>query len=185
MAYIDIIDHPEPGSELRMIYDHLIATRGKLAEVHKIQSLNPPTILSHMNLYKDIMFGGSPLKRYQREMVAVVVSAMNQCDYCVRHHREALNYYWKDDARIDMLLRTPQALDLSEKDKALCQYARDLTVHPELSSQQAVDLLRNAGWDDRAVLDATLVVSYFNFVNRITLALGLRTNDEETKGYHY
>lgn len=185
MAFIQVIEHEQSSGELRGIYDHLVATRGKLADVHKIQGLNPPTVLSHMNLYKDIMFGHSPLKRYQREMIGVVVSSTNQCEYCVGHHREALNHYWKDDSRIDSLIQQSEHIQLSVPDKALCKFARDITLNPELSTQTKIDELRNKGLDDRAILDATLVASYFNFVNRIVLTLGLEVNHSEVTGYNY
>lgn len=165
--------------------DYQSPLRGKLADVHKIQSLNAPTILSHMALYKDIMFGYSPLKRYQREMLAVVVSAVNQCDYCIGHHRQALFHYWKDYEKIDLLIRQPDAAVLNEADASLCQYARDLTISPELSGEQKIVSLRKAGFDDRAILDSTLVVSYFNFVNRMALAMGLGVQSSEAKGYRY
>lgn len=185
MAFIHVIEHEQSSGELRGIYDHLVATRGKLADVHKIQGLNPPTVLSHMNLYKDIMFGHSPLKRYQREMIGVVVSSTNQCEYCVRHHREALHHYWNDDVRIESLIQKGNNTQLSEADEALCTFARDITLSPELSTRSKIDALRNKGLDDRAILDATLVASYFNFVNRIVLALGLEVNHSEITGYNH
>ncbi|MDX9910011.1 MAG: hypothetical protein RBS23_11175 [Mariniphaga sp.] len=45
--------------------------------------------------------------------------------------------------------------------------------------------LRDEGISDSVILDATLVVPYFNFVNRIVLALGLEVTDNEMKGYKY
>lgn len=185
MAYIDVINYENATGELKTIYDHLISTRGKLADVHTIQSLNPATILSHMNLYKDIMFGQSPLKRYQREMMAVVVSSVNQCEYCMKHHREALIHFWKDEEKVEALTRQPEAANLSDEDHQLCLLARDLTMNPELSSQQKVNKLKEKGLTDRIILDATLVIAYFNFVNRIVLGLGLAINEEEIKGYKY
>ena len=184
MAFIQVIEHEHSSGELRGIYDHLVATRGKLADVHKIQGLNPPTVLSHMNLYKDIMFGQSPLKRYQREMIGVVVSSVNQCEYCVKHHYEALNHYWKDDIRMASLLQQKYN-QLTETDRVLCEFALEITRNPELSTQQRIDNLRGCGLDDRAILDATLVASYFNFVNRIVLTLGLEINHSEISGYNY
>ena len=63
MAYINVIEHEQAEGELKGIYDNLVKTRGKLAEVHKIQSLNLESIVNHMDLYMTIMFGKSPLKR--------------------------------------------------------------------------------------------------------------------------
>lgn len=185
MAYIKVIDHNESTGELREIYNQLIASRGKLADVHKIQSLNPPSIISHMKLYLDIMFGQSPLKRYQREMIGVIVSATNNCTYCVEHHSQALLHYWKNEARIKSLLEQPANADLSESEVALCKLAREVTVNPAVATRPMIDELRQLGLDDRAVLDAVLVIAYFNFVNRIVLSLGLEVNVDEVSGYSY
>lgn len=101
MAYIDVVGYDEAEGKLREIYDDLIETRGKLANVHMIQSLNPESIVNHMDLYMTIMFGKSPLRRVQREMIAVVVSKNNDCDYCQLHHAAAVKHYWKDDVKIE------------------------------------------------------------------------------------
>ncbi|MDZ7659008.1 MAG: carboxymuconolactone decarboxylase family protein [Fodinibius sp.] len=58
---------------------------------------------AHMDLYMSIMFSKSPLSRAQREMMAVVVSVANDCEYCQQHHGQALNHYWKDRNRIKQL----------------------------------------------------------------------------------
>ncbi len=46
-------------------------------------------------------------------------------------------------------------------------------------------LLRAVGLSDAAILDATLVISYFNFVNRIVLSLGVDIEQDSGKGYKY
>lgn len=186
MANIKVVQHEEAEGLLKETYDHLVATRGKLAEVHKIQSLNPPTIMQHMDLYMGIMFGQSPLKRYQREMMAVVVSKSNNCPYCQVHHAEALNFYWKDNAKTEALKQDYTQVALSEVDRALCDMAKALTLDPgESAKGQEVAKLKQLGLEDRAILDATLVIAYFNFVNRIVLNLKVELGEEEAKGYEY
>jgi uncharacterized peroxidase-related enzyme len=185
MPYIKTIDYEESTGELRTIYDSLIGSRGKLAGVHKIQSLNPAALLAHMDLYKATMFGRSPLKRYQREMMAVVVSAANRCPYCVAHHKEALLFYWKDEERVGRVAGRFDTSDLTATDAALCHLARNLTLRPSDSSEAVVEQLRQAGLDDRAILDAVQVIAYFNFVNRMVLALGVTYSADEAKGYNY
>lgn len=187
MAHIQVIQHEEASGRLKDIYDNLIKTRGKLAEVHKIQSLNPETIVNHMDLYMTIMFGQSPLKRVQREMIAVVVSVANGCNYCQTHHAEAVNHYWKNDAKIEQLRTDFENLDLPEKDKLLCRYADTLTKNPGNfeSNNEYTQSLKNAGFSDREILDATLVIAYFNFVNRIVLGLGVFLEDDGGGGYKY
>lgn len=171
---------------MREIYDELIEKRGRLANVHTIQSLRPESIVKHIDLYMEIMFSRSELSRAQREMMAVVVSVVNGCVYCQHHHIEALNHYWKNDERCDRILSDYRKADLGEKDLLLCNYAEKLTAKPGgFISDDFFEELKAKGFSDSAILDATLVVSYFNFVNRIVLALGVEDNPEERKDYIY
>ncbi len=186
MAYIKVIEHDESEGHLKEIYDGLVESRGKLASVHKIQSLNPQSITDHMDLYMTVMFGKSPLRRYLREMMAVIVSAGNKCPYCVRHHGDALNYFWKNQERVNLLAEDWEQLDLSDVEKGLCKYAHDLTTQPStVNEKEHIQKLKDLGLEDRAVLDAALVIAYFNFVNRLVLGLGVELEEEGGEGYKY
>lgn len=186
MANIKVITYGEATGKLKEIYDDLIVKRGRLAHVHTVQSLNPDSIVAHMELYMSIMFSQSPLSRAQREMIAVVVSATNGCDYCQQHHGAALNNYWKDDERVERLKKNYKYAGLNDAEILLCLYAIELTLHPDdFENKSRIDTLRQAGFDDRAILDATLVIAYFNFVNRIVSALGVEVEENAGEGYRY
>ena len=185
MPHIRVIQPEEAEGELAAIYADLVSRRGKIAEVHKIQSLHPDSIVKHMELYMTIMFGASPLKRVQREMMAVVVSKANDCEYCQVHHAEAVLHYWKDPQQVEILKQNFRAASLSPADLALCEYAHVLTLDPARANDVSlVGGLSQLGFSDRAILDATLVISYFNFVNRIVMALGVGL-EEDPGGYKY
>lgn len=186
MAYIKVIPYQEAEGQLKEIYEDLIEKRGKLAAVHQIQSLNPASIVHHMDLYLGIMFGRSPLTRALREMMAVVVSAANNCDYCIAHHAEALNHFWKNPDKVQLLGQDYRLAALTASEKALCDYAVDLTRQPEMIEEAIqIQRLKEVGWEDRAILDAALVISYFNFVNRMILGLGVHLEAEGFGGYNY
>lgn len=186
MAFITTVEPEQAEGELKDIYDALLKSRGKIAEVHKIQSLNPPTIVHHMELYMTIMYGKSPVKRVLREILGVVVSMANECEYCTEHHAAAVDHYWKDSNRIEQLKKDFRLADLTSQELALCQYAHDLTTTPGKSQDGLwIKKLQDQGFSDRQILDATLVCSYFNFVNRMVLSLGATTSREEVSGYKY
>ncbi len=154
--------------------------------MHKIQSLNPESIVNHMDLYMTVMFGKSPLKRYQREMMAVVVSGANDCEYCIVHHAEALIHFWKDREKAYALGKDFESVAIDDADKALCRYAQILTQSPgAVKAEGIIKELKSQGFDDRAILDAALVISYFNFVNRMVLGLGVHLEDDGGSGYKY
>jgi uncharacterized peroxidase-related enzyme len=186
MNRIRVIEPEEATGRLKEIYDDLIKKRGKLADVHKIQSLRPESIVAHMDLYMEIMFTKSELSRAEREMMAVVVSVTNGCEYCQMHHAQALNHYWKNDEKIARLRTDFEHADLTARELVLCSFANLLTVNPEAyRNEKYLVPLKKIGITDDGILDATLVVAYFNFVNRIVLALGLETSESEMKDYKY
>ncbi len=186
MARIGIIEYEEAGCELKAVYDELLARRGKLSEVLKVQSLHPPSIRSHVGFYMDVMFHKTALTRAEKELLAVVVSVANGCLYCQTHHGAALNAYWKDAERVRQLKEDFTRASLSNKEVALCQFAVHLTTQPAAhEATNYTDKLKEEGLTDEAILDAALVTSYFNFVNRMVLSLGVQLEEHEGEGYNY
>jgi len=185
MAFIKIIDENDAEGHLKNIYDEITHSRGKLSNIMKIHSLLPGTMVKHMDLYKSIMFGKSNLSRELKEMIAVVVSVANKCDYCINHHAEALNFYWKDENKLQIFIEDYQSVELEKKYKLLLVYADKLTVNPDGINESFIDEIKSAGWTDEDILLVNLIISYFNFVNRIALGLGVEFSEEEIKGYKY
>ncbi|MBN1987712.1 MAG: peroxidase-related enzyme [Prolixibacteraceae bacterium] len=186
MSRIQVIPPEEATGRLKEIYDEIVDKRGKLADVHTIQSLRPESIVAHMDLYLEIMFSRSELSRAEREMMAVLVSVANGCEYCQLHHIQALSHYWKDEDRIQQLRVNFENAALNQRELALAGFANLLTItHEAYKNEKYLQPLTEAGLSDKALLDATLVVAYFNFVNRIVLALGLEASEQEMQGYQY
>lgn len=185
MAWIRVIDEPEAQSKLKECYEEIKKARGKVANIMKVHSLQPEAMLAHLNLYKTIMFEPSGLSRRQRELLATVVSALNHCAYCVRHHAEALHAYVKDENFVVQVQRDYTQAPLDTKDRAMLDYAHRLTRSPAQVTSQDVEQLRGAGFSDAEILSINLIVSYFNFVNRVALGLGVEFSEDEARGYRY
>ncbi|TYB31904.1 MAG: peroxidase-related enzyme [Candidatus Mcinerneyibacterium aminivorans] len=185
MAWIKMIDEDKAEGVLKEYYENIKDSRGKLANIHKIHSLNPESLKNHMDLYLNIMFNKSGLKREEREMIAVVVSSANKCPYCINHHKEALNYYWNDDEKLNRFIENYRNIDLTEKRLIMLEYAEKLTEKPDMVTRKYIEKLKKAGFNDQNILNINLIVSYFNFVNRIVMGLGVEYSEKEIKGYKY
>ena len=81
MSWIKIVDEDKADGVLARVYEAARKRRGVVANIIKIQSVNPPVLRSSMALYADAVLAESPLSRAQRELIAVVVSAANDCHY--------------------------------------------------------------------------------------------------------
>ncbi len=81
MAWIDTINERDANGSLKDQYAKLKDSRSGVDNILKIHSLNPESLAAHVQLYKTIMYGKSPIRRMNREMIAVLVSSINQCHY--------------------------------------------------------------------------------------------------------
>lgn len=183
MSWIEEIAVDEADGRLAEMYAELTRRRGKISNILKVHSLNPQAMSDHLDLYMTLMFGKSGLTRAEREAVAVVVSATNECEYCINHHTESLRHYIDDEETLSMLATADGLETLEPRLSNIVRHAERLTVAPGAMTESDLEELRAVGLDDKDILDLTLVVGYFNFVNRIAVGLGVAYSDDELSGY--
>ena len=82
MAWIQIVDESDAGLELRALYDPVIDSEtGRVDEILRVHSLHPAGLASHTSLYTSAMRSTPTLRKTEREMIALVVSTLNDCHY--------------------------------------------------------------------------------------------------------
>ncbi len=183
MSWISEIPVDEAEGELADVYRELTEKRGKVSNILKVHSLNPEAMQRHLDLYMTLMFGQSGLSRAEREAIGVVVSAENECQYCVRHHAEALSRYIQDEETLALLKSADGLETLEPRLSNIVRHAQKLTSAPSAMAESDPHELRAVGLSDADILDVTLITAYFNFVNRIALGLGVAFSDDEVQGY--
>jgi len=80
VPYLRLIDESADGI-LKEEYDAAVERAGKVFNILKAMSLNPRVLRASIELYKEIMFGESRLSRRERELLATVTSAEQNCHY--------------------------------------------------------------------------------------------------------
>jgi len=184
MPWIYVKSHDEAEGLLKKEYDSAMKRAGRIWNIVSIMSQNPRAMKASMAFYGTLMFGPSPLSRSQREMLATVVSVANHCLYWIRAHAHDLRAEVENDwnladsqianETVHYIASDWRKANLSKADQALCTYADKLTNHPKQMKEDDVQALKKAGFDDRAVHDATQVISSFNYINRIADALDVQ-----------
>ena len=81
MSWIRTIVPEEADGLLGRIYGDAMGRAGRVFHIVRAMSLWPKALRASMGLYGELMHGASPLSRRQREMIAVVVSTVNECHY--------------------------------------------------------------------------------------------------------
>jgi len=185
MARITIIPESEATGYLAGLYETIADRRGGVSNVLKIQSLLPETLNDHFKLYRTLMFEtkSTGLPRELLEMVAVIVSATNGCSYCVSHHSKPLHRLVKDSRLVGALQKRDwESLSrlVDEKTLVALALAEKSTERPTEVVAGDVDRLKRLGYSDIQILHLVLVISYFNFVNRNVMVLGVELESDYT-----
>ncbi|MQA26705.1 MAG: peroxidase-related enzyme [Micromonosporaceae bacterium] len=182
MSWIKRIPHSEATGRLRAIYGRARGPGGEVDNVLAVHSLRPHTLQGHLALYKSVLHHtGNRLPVWLLETVGVHVSRLNGCQYCVDHHTAGLGRLLGDEqaAAIAAALESPTQTDVfGAREQAILAYVERLTRQPPAATRSDVEALRAAGLDDGEILEVNQVASYFAYVNRVVLGLGVTTEGD-------
>lgn len=129
-------------------------------------------------LYNDLMLGPSGLSKLEREMIAVVVSAINRCFYCLTAHGAAVRALSGDPKMGEMLVMNWRVADLDARQSAMLAFAEKVTRASAEIVEADRAALRDHGFSDRDIWDITNVAGFFNMSNRVASATDMRPNDD-------
>jgi uncharacterized peroxidase-related enzyme len=101
-----------------------------------------------------------------KEMIGLVVSSTNGCTYCLTTHSDTLRGLTGDPVWVDKITYNYRSAKLTEKQRALCDYAYFVTAYPREIDTEQVDKLRAAGFNDHEILEAAFTAGFFNYTNR-------------------
>lgn len=183
MSWIKTIPYHEAAGRLKKIYDRIKGPKGTIDNVLLIHGLRPHTLSGHMGLYKSVLHhSGNSLPKWYLEALGVYVSHLNKCSYCIDHHLAGVKRLLgpEDSVRLWQAIESESLDDFfSKREIAGFQYARMLTLTMEDMTRSTIESLRVAGLDDGEILEINQVVSYFNYVNRTVLGLGVTTEGDQ------
>jgi uncharacterized peroxidase-related enzyme len=130
--------------------------------------------------YNELMLAPSGLSKLEREMIAVVVSSVNRCYYCLTAHGAAVRQLSGDAVLGEMLVMNYRAAELSARHRAMLDFAVKLTQTPHLIEEEDRAALRKLGLPDKDIWDISAVASFYNMSNRMASATDMRPN----RAYH-
>ena len=129
-------------------------------------------------MYNDLMLGDSGLSKLEREMIAVVVSSINKCYYCLTAHGAAVRALSGNPQLGEMLVMNWRVADLDARQTAMLEFAEKVTVSSAKVTEADRDALRGVGFSDRDIFDIASVTGFYNMSNRVASAVDMRPNDD-------
>ncbi len=163
--------------ELRDYFRNCEEKLGFIPNVLKAYAFDNKKLKAFIDMSDDLLLGDSGLSRLEREMIAVAVSAVNHCHYCLTAHGAAVRYR-SDPVLGDTVEHNYRAAPITRKQKAMLDFAVKLTEAPDKIENADRDLLRQIGFTDRDIWDIAAVAAFFNMSNRLASAVEMRPNTE-------
>lgn len=86
-----------------------------------------------------------------------------------------------DDSLVEALRRDYRSAPITDQERMMCDYVAKLTKDATQCSPADLDGLRAVGFDDKGILQITLIASWFSYINRVADALGVGRGDAPEK----
>jgi uncharacterized peroxidase-related enzyme len=124
------------------------------------------------------MLAKSGLTRLEREMIAVAVSAINRCWYCLVAHGAAVRVLSGKPELGEALVANHRYADTTPRQRAMIDFARKLTADSANIGEDDRAILRSHGFAEADIWDIAEVAAFFNMSNRLASAVGMVPNPE-------
>ncbi|TMM52792.1 peroxidase-related enzyme [Sulfitobacter sabulilitoris] len=151
---------------------------GMVPNVLRAYAFDADKLNSFTAMYNDLMLGDSAISKLEREMIAVVVSSINKCFYCLVAHGAAVRQLSGDPKLGEALVMNYRVAPLDARQRAMLDFAARMTTASASIEEADRQILRDHGFSDRDIWDIASVAGFFNMTNRVASATAMRPNDE-------
>ncbi|MDP5218341.1 peroxidase-related enzyme [Ruegeria sp. 2205SS24-7] len=164
--------------ETQKYFDICQEKLGMVPNVLKAHAFDIDKLNAFTALYNDLMLAESGLSKLEREMIAVVVSSINKCFYCLVAHGAAVRQMSGDPQLGEMLVMNHRVAPLEPRQRAMLDFAEKVTKSSSETREADRQALRDVGFSDRDIWDIINVTGFFNMSNRVASATGMRPNED-------
>jgi uncharacterized peroxidase-related enzyme len=150
---------------------------GMIPNVLQTYAFDIDKLNSFTAMYNDLMLGASNLSKLEREMIAVVVSSVNKCYYCLTAHGAAVRQLSGNPILGEQMVMNWRVAELDARQTAMLEFSENLTVASAKTTEADRQALRDVGFTDRDIFDIASVAAFFNMTNRVASATNMKPNE--------
>ena len=174
---LELAPETELSAEMKAYFDKCREKLGMIPNVLLAYGFNNQKLEVFAAFYNDLMLAPSGLSKLEREMIAVAVSSINHCYYCLTAHGAAVRQLSGKPELGEQLVMNFRAADLDARQVAMLEFSELLTRNPERIVEADRQKLRDVGFSDRDIWDIASVGAFFNMTNRVASATDMRPNE--------
>lgn len=169
MARVRDIAPAELPAEARAVYERFVAGYGPFRNQVAVFAHSPPAVTHLMGLLLELRQSGT-VRRRHLELAIVAVSKLNECHYCVAHHKPMLMVEGLSDTGVDRVLDYRDHPEFDDIDRLVVEYTIAVTNNPQRIGDALFARLR-ARFSEAQIVELTLRIALCGFFNRFNDAL--------------
>jgi len=170
---------PDPlPDDIAVLFGKCQEKLGLIPNVLVAYAQNPDKLRAFSQYYNTLMLGPSGLSKLEREMIAVAVSSLNHCWYCLVAHGAAVRVLSGSPELGEALALDHRYADVTPRQRAMIDFARKMTSNSPGIGKADRAGLRAHGFSEADIFDIADVAAFFNMSNRMASAVGMLPNPE-------
>jgi uncharacterized peroxidase-related enzyme len=178
ISWFPVPDPSQLPEDLQSLFSKAQERIGFVPNVFRAYSFRPDRLRAWFAHFRQLHEPTEGLSAAEREMIAVTVSMVNGCLYCLVSHGAALRDALGDPVLADRITLDYRRAGLDDRRTAILDLAVKITREPLECTPDDLDRLRSCGLSDEEVWDVVEIAAMYNFTNRIALAIGMIPNAE-------
>ncbi len=171
----ELADLPE---DIRNIMLAVQEKAGFIPNVFLTMAHRPDEFRAFFAYHDALMLRESGLSKAEREMIVVATSGANRCLYCAVAHGAVLRIYAKNPHIADQIAIQHPKADITERQKAMLDFAVKLARTPEAMAEADHQELRGHGFSEEDIWDIGAITALFALSNRMAHLIDMRPNNE-------
>lgn len=174
MPSIHTVAEDRLSPEAEEILDEIERTMGRRPNLFRTYAHHPPLLRANWEKLKATMMQGA-LSRKLKEVIALLVSQDNGCEYCIQAHSGALRSLGVDERTLEAIREGALAeAGFEDRELKLVEMMRKANRSPHEVSPAEFDALRSAGYSDAEIVEAYGVMETFAGFNKFLDSIGVQ-----------
>lgn len=171
----DLNDLPD---DLKTMFLTVQEKAGFIPNVFLTLAHRPDELRAFIAYHDALMEKDSGLTKADREMIVVVTSSDNNCQYCVVAHGAILRVRARHATIADQVAANYRKSDITPRQKAMLDFALKVSNDAQSICDADFDSLYPHGFTDEDIWDIAGVTAFFGLSNRMANFTSMRPNDE-------
>lgn len=167
MAVVSYVSHQEAADQIKPIFTGMEKKLGAVPNVFRVMAHNPEMLEAFLGL--NATLPKTKLSGKLRELAYIKTSELNDCDYCLHHHRALGKKAGLSERQVTETAQADKSDSYDELERDVMQYAEEVTRNINVSDELLIRLKKKLS--DREIVELAMTVGIANFTNRVTETL--------------